>query len=300
MPVLRNLRCSIRDVVTGSSFPERCITYQDNVVSTGLEIPALAATSNSTHNAAGHDTSSSAVPSPASHSSSSIPFGIRIRSVGRNHVSDTGLQVFVYIDGVYQCNRIVGGTTYENAGCGDDSDEEMERSDDDDELPDREGSDDSGGGYDDDVESDGSGTSLDDTGYISRTARGRRDRRSSGTDIRGMISDDDERYYYHQSRGRSSAAIKRSSSIGGNRHHQYDPHSRRHRSKTPKPTRNRSVGPVARSRSEPRTMCTGKIDFVMSQKEVNLGDSYFLANGWRWDPVRPGECSILQGEGVFR
>lgn len=73
MPTLKKLICSVEWSDSGISLQEHNTSYVDGVVKTHIAVPSK--------------------PSP---------FSIRLRSDG--YIS-SGLAMFVYVDGVYQCNR---------------------------------------------------------------------------------------------------------------------------------------------------------------------------------------------------
>lgn len=73
MPTLKQLTCSVEWRDSGEPLPEYQTTYTDGYVESFIAVP-----------------------------SDPMPFAVRLRSSG--YVAP-GLSMFVYIDGVYQCNR---------------------------------------------------------------------------------------------------------------------------------------------------------------------------------------------------
>ena len=73
MPSLKSLICHVEWSYTGTPLPEYMTTYNDGHVSTYIAVPPT-----------------------------STPFTIHLRSDG---FIAAGLAMFVYIDGIYQCNR---------------------------------------------------------------------------------------------------------------------------------------------------------------------------------------------------
>lgn len=73
MPTLKQLTCSVEWSGSGTPLQEHSTTYVDGFVKTFIAIPSMP-----------------------------TPFSIRLRSSG--YIAP-GLAMFVYMDGVYQCNR---------------------------------------------------------------------------------------------------------------------------------------------------------------------------------------------------
>lgn len=81
MPTLKQLNCHIEHSHSKVPLPESGTTYGDGIVQTFVAIPT--------------PVSPSSIPIPS-------PFSIRLQS---NGYIAPGLAMFVFIDGVYQCNR---------------------------------------------------------------------------------------------------------------------------------------------------------------------------------------------------
>lgn len=73
MPTLKQLTCSVEGFDSGIHLPEHSTSYADGFVRTYIAVPSMP-----------------------------TPFSIRLRS---NGYIAPGLAMFVYLDGVYQCNR---------------------------------------------------------------------------------------------------------------------------------------------------------------------------------------------------
>lgn len=73
MPTLKQLTCSVEGSDSGIPLPEHSTSYADGFVRTYIAVPSMP-----------------------------TPFSIRLRS---NGYIAPGLAMFVYLDGVYQCNR---------------------------------------------------------------------------------------------------------------------------------------------------------------------------------------------------